>query len=602
VANEARPTESEPEAPKAPARARPNGAARPTPPRPEPSRRSAAGLAARERPAIARTRHYRWRFVRAYSTTFLVLGSYLGFRFLTRLFGASWAEPRTAELHLRNARRVETTLLALGGLFIKVGQMLSSMANFLPAEFRAGLEAMQDQVPPRPFPEIAERIEAELGKPIGEVFSNLGEAPLASASLGQVHEARLKDGRRVVVKVQHRDIDEIVRLDLATIRRIMGIVSIFVPVKGLDAYYHQIRAMISEELDFLRESQNIARIAANFREQPDVRFPEPVPALCTRRVMVATFCEGVKVGDLAAIDALGVDRPALARKIVTTFCQMIFVDGVYHADPHPGNLLVGPEGELVLLDFGAVAELSPQMREGIPEFLEGVIRRDTERVIRSMKTMGFLARRESLEVSERVIEFFHERFHEEVKLESFNLKDIKLDPQKGIESLVDLRRMNVGLKELSGAFHVPRDWVLLERTLLLLTGVCTELDPEMSPMDVVRPYLTKFVLGNRDWAQIALEAAKDTAIQALTLPADLRKFLGRANRGESEVRVRGLTQAADLIYAGVRQAIYTAIAITCGVCSMQLALAGHVVAARWVGWGGAAALVLLVLSLLTTRR
>jgi predicted unusual protein kinase regulating ubiquinone biosynthesis (AarF/ABC1/UbiB family) len=606
VSSDVRPAASEPEAP-APTRSRSNGATNgearaSTPRRPPPAKLVTVGPPRRDANDRRRATRYSYRFVRAYTTTFVVLGSYLWFHFLTRLFGATWAEARTRELHLVNARRVERTLLELGGLFIKVGQMLSSMANFLPAEFRSGLEAMQDQVPPRPFPEIAERVEAELGRPIDEVFAKLEEAPLASASLGQVHEARLRDGTRVVVKVQHRDIDEIVRLDLATIRRIMGIVSIFVPVRGLDAYYHQIRAMISEELDFLREAGNIRRIAANFRDQSDVRFPVPVDALCTRRVVVASFCEGVKVGDLAALDARGVDRSALARKIVTTFCQMIFVDGVYHADPHPGNLLVGPDGELVLLDFGAVAELSPPMREGIPEFLEGVIRRDTERVIRSMKTMGFLARTESIETSEKIIEFFHERFHEEVKLESFNLKDIKLDPQKGIESLVDLRRMNVGLKELSGAFHVPRDWVLLERTLLLLTGVCTQLDPDMSPMDVVRPYLTKFVLGNRDWAQIALEAAKDTALQALTLPADIRKFLGRANRGESEVRVRGLAQAAQLLYAGVRQLIYTAIAITCGVCAMQLSLAGHAAAARAAGWGGGVALTLLVLSLVTTRR
>ena len=180
---------------------------------------------------------------------------------------------------------------------------------------------------------------------------------------------------------------------------------------------------------------------------------------------------------------------------------MIFVDGVYHADPHPGNMLARADGALVLLDFGAVAELSPAMREGIPEFLEGVIRRDTDRLIKALRKMGFLARARRRRVSEKVIEYFHQRFQEEVKLESFNLKDIKIDPQRGFENLLDLRKMNIGLQELSGAFHVPRDWVLLERTLLLLTGVCTQLDPELNPMEVIRPYLQDFVLGNRDWAQ-----------------------------------------------------------------------------------------------------
>lgn len=542
-----------------------------------------------------------YRFVRAYWTTFVVIGSYLWFAFLSRLFGRTWAQDNMGRVHERNARRVERTILTLQGLFIKVGQLLSIMANFLPVEFRAGLAGLQDQVPPRPYIEIAERVRVELGAPIEVLFARFEQEPIASASLGQVHEAWLKDGSHVAVKVQHRDIDEIARLDLTTIRRILSIVTIFVPVQGMDAYYHQIKTMIAEEIDFLREARNIARIAENFRDQQDVRFPLPVEKLCTGRVMVTSFVEGVKVGDIEALDRQGVDRKDLARRIIKAFCQQIFVDGMYHADPHPGNMLVGPQGELVLLDFGAVAELSDAMREGIPELLEAVIRRDTEGIVKALRKMGFLARSGSVDVSERVIEFFHQRFQEEVKLETFNLKDIKIDPQKGIESLLDLRRMNIGLRELSGAFHVPRDFVLLERTLLLLAGVCTELDPELNPMEVIRPYLQEFVLGNRDFSQIAIEAAKSMGLKALSLPDDLHKYLSRANRGEAEVRVRGLTQAASTLYAGVRQLIYTAIGVTSGIAALQLYLAGHVVVARYCLYGALGMGVLLTVSLLTTR-
>lgn len=549
----------------------------------------------RRRPA------HTWRFVRAYWTTFVVIGSYTSFFFLGRFLGDRWVESHVGEVHARNARRVERTIVELQGLFIKVGQLLSIMANFLPAQFRSGLEGLQDQVPPRPYDEIRDRVEDELGKPIDQIFARFSEEPLASASLGQVHEAWLRDGTHVAVKVQHQDIDEIVRLDLGTIRRIMGIVSVFVPVQGLDAYYHQIRAMISEELDFLREAGNIVRIADNFLHEPKVRFPRPLNELCTTRVMVTTFTPGIKVGDITALDAAGVDRKGLARQIVQVFCQQIFVDGVYHADPHPGNMLVGPEGELVLLDFGAVAELSTELRQGIPEFLESVIRRDTDAIIKSLRKMGFLAKGENLEVSEKVIEYFHQRFQDEVKLESLNLKDIKIDPQKGIEDLLDLRKMNIGLRELSGTFHVPRDFVLLERTLLLLTGVCTELDPQMNPMEVVRPYLSEFVLGNRDWAQIALDAAKDMALRAITIPEDLGKYLRRANRGEAEIKVRGLPQAARLVAAGMRQLIYTALAIASGYAALQLHLAGRQQLAEYCLMGAGGALVLLLGSLLFNR-
>ena len=366
-----------------------------------------------------------------------------------------------------------------------------------------------------------------------------------------MHEAWLKDGTHVAVKVQHRDIDEIVRLDLKTIRRILAIVTYFVPVQGMDAYYHQVK---HDDLGGARLPPRGAQHPPHRRQLRSssraVRFPVP------GRAAVHAAGDGDDLrrrGEGRATSRRSTPWAwtgrALARRIVQAFCQQIFVDGVYHADPHPGNMLVGPEGELILLDFGAVGELSPQMREGIPEFLEAVIRRDTDAIIKALRKMGFLARGAEVDVSEKVIEFFHQRFQEEVKLESFNLKDIKLDPQKGIESLVDLRKMNIGLKELSGAFHVPRDFVLLERTILLLTGVCTELDPELNPMEVIRPYMQEFVLGNRDWAQIALEAAKDMGLKALTIPDDLRKYLTRANRGEAEVRVKGLAQAAAVVYA-----------------------------------------------------
>ncbi|MFO0550263.1 MAG: AarF/UbiB family protein [Polyangiaceae bacterium] len=554
-----------------------------------------------EVPARRAPARHSYRFIRAYYTTFVVIGSYLWIFWLGRLFGERWFDQNVERVHTKNARRVLGTIVELQGLFIKVGQLLSVLANFLPAPFREGLAALQDRVPPRPTEEIRGRIERDLGKPLAKLFASFEDEPLASASLGQVHEARLFDGRRVAVKVQHADIDEVVQLDLRTIRRIMTIVSMFLPAKNLDVYYRQVKAMIEEELDFEREANNIVRISKNFASDPTVVFPQPVMDLSTKRVMTTTFVEGFKVGDLGRIDELKLDRKALARKIVEVFCQMIFVDGVYHADPHPGNVFVGTEGQLILLDFGAVAELSPAMREGIPEFLEGVIRRDTDRLIRSLKKMGFIARNESEDVSERVVEFFHQRFQEDVKLESFNLKDIKLDPQKGLENIMSLRRMNIGIRELSEAFHVPRDWVYLERTLLLLTGVCTSLDPDMNPVEVIRPYVENFVLGNRDWAQIALESAKDMALKAVTLPDDLRKYLLRANRGEAEVKVKELRTAAAIVATSVRQLVLALLAIAGGLGALQLYLANKVELARGIGWGVLGVLVLLLLSMLFGR-
>jgi len=537
-----------------------------------------------------------WRFIRAYYTTFQVIFSYVWLAAKGRIFGQAYKRERVGAIHKLNAHRVYVTILELQGLFIKVGQALSIMANFLPEAFRSELEGLQDQVPPRSFDEISARIEIEFEKKVDVLFEDFQRAPLASASLGQVHEAKLKDGTRVAVKVQHKDIDQIVRLDLMTIRRIMMIVQWFVPVQGLDAYYHQIKGLLQKELDFELEANNIETIAKNFEKDARMIFPVPVRELSTKRVLTTTYVEGKKVADLSGIEAMGVDKKDVATRLVRAYCQMIFIDGFYHADPHPGNILVNKDGDLILLDFGAVAKLSPQMREGIPEFLEGVIRRDTDRLIKALRKMGFLSRTSDEAVSEKVIEYFHKRFQEEVKLESFNLKDVKIDPQRGFESLFDLRKMNVGLKELSGAFHIPRDWVLLERTIILLYGCCSLLDPELNPMGIIQPYMRDFVLGNRDFTQIAMETLRDMAMSAVTLPEDLRKYLIRATRGELEVRVRGVQEGARTGYSIGRQVIYTAIGIACGVAALQLHFRGEDVLARWLAYGAGGCGGILVLS------
>ena len=187
-----------------------------------------------------------------------------------------------------------------------------------------------------------------------------------------------------------------------------------------------------------------------------------------------------------------------------------------------------------------------------------------------MRKMGFISRIPDEGVSERIIEYFHRRFQEEVRLDSLNLKDIKIDPQRGLENLLDLRRMNIGLRELSGAFHVPKDVVLLERTILLLYGCCSLLDPELNPVAIIQPYLQDFVLGNRDFAQIAIEAIRDMAMSAMTLPEDMRRYLTRANRGELEVRVRGLQEGGRAVYTAGRQLIYTAIGLVRGRRSARI--------------------------------
>ncbi|HLU67135.1 MAG TPA: AarF/UbiB family protein [Kofleriaceae bacterium] len=541
-----------------------------------------------------------WRFLKAYWVTFIVIASYLSLRLQAR-FRSEEAIARVMERkHRRNARRIERAIVQLQGLYIKVGQLISIMTNFLPPEFRAHLEGLQDQVPPRPYEDIEERIREEFaGKSPDELFQSFDRRPIASASIGQVHLARLASGQRVAVKVQYPDIERIVRSDLRTLRRILRIVQFFVPYQGLEDVYHEIQSMLRAELDFRAEADNAERIARNFADRPEVVFPTVVRELSTQRVLTTHYESGIKVGDLARLDRAGIDRDGLARLVVELYCQQIFTDGLYHADPHPGNLLVrrGEAGALqvVFLDFGAVAEVSPQMRQGIVELIQGALARDTARIVRAMKQMGFIARGADDRVFDRVVEYFHSRFQEQISLDSLSLKDIRFDPQKGLENLADLRRMDISLRELSANFHVPKEWILLERTLLLLMGLCTALDPRMNPMTVIRPYLERFVLGDEgDWSSFAVETAKDVVLSMTSLPADIRKLVQAARDGELSVRFHNLERSSRLMYRLGHQAIAAAVGIAGASIAIVLEGRGELDRAEWAWWiaKGAAAVFL----------
>ena len=549
------------------------------------------------------------RFVKAYWVTFRVIASYLSLRFQAKFRSPDAIARSLKRKHIRNAQRIEAAIIQLQGLFIKVGQLISIMTNFLPDEFREQLEGLQDQVPPRPYADMESRIREELdGRGPDELFARFHRRPVASASIGQVHIAYLESGEKVAVKIQYPDIEEIVKSDLRTLRRIFSIVGYFVPYQGLDEVYREIRSMIVDELDFRREADNAARIADNFKDRDDVGFPRPVPELSTARVLTTLFEDGCKVSDISSLLHTGIDRRALARQVVELYCQQIFTDGLYHADPHPGNILVrrcdtSSNGLcVVFLDFGAVAEISPAMRQGLVELIQGGITGDTERIVSAMKQMGFISRGADNRVFDRVVEYFHTRFQEEISLESFNLEDIKFDPEKSLENLADLRRMNISLRELTANFHVPKEWILLERTLLLLVGLCTALDPAMNPMSVIRPYLERFVLGEEgDWSTLVVDTTKDLVFSVASLPSEMRKLMRAAQAGDLSVRFQNLEQSTELVYRLGHQAIVAAIGIAGAVIAVILEGRGEIDRAEWAWWTARIAGAALVWSWWTSR-
>ncbi len=544
------------------------------------------------------------RLLRIYATTIHVLTSYLWLRLWRPLIAPARYAAMLDERHRTNARRIHSAILTAGGLFIKVGQLISILSNFLPAEFRQELSGLQDRLPPRPFDQIAARLRAEFGEGPDTLFQSFDPVPIATASLAQVHAATLLDGRRVAVKAQHADIERIARMDLDVIRRILKIVQFFTGVRGIESYHPEISQMIAEELDFTKEASNIAAIARNFAGDATVRYPSVVPDRSSRRVLTTEFVEGTKITDFDALAARRLDRRTLAERIVSAYCRMIFVDGVYHADPHPGNIFVGLDGAIVFVDFGAVGVLAPHMKQGIPAFFEGVIRRDPQRITDAIRTMGFVARDAATgDVAARVIEYFQRRFLEQLSEDSFSLGSLQVDMRSKLETLADLRRLDVTFSQLTSTFQVPKDWVLLERTLLLLLGLCTELDPSWNPMTVIRPYLEDVVLGqDRDWGELLRATVKDMARTAVTIPDDLQRVLVRANRGELEMRVPEITGSARLLYAAAHQLIYSIVGTAAGVIAYQAFERGRDALAWWLTAGAAASFVGVVLSMRGARR
>ncbi len=497
----------------------------------------------------------RRRIRKAYWVSFQVVVSYLGLYLRGKLLGRAYYESRIKALHLRNAERVKQAVLELQGLFIKVGQLLSILSNFLPEEFQEPLEGLQDQVPARPIAEVRERIEKELGQTPEQLFSRFDEVPLASASIGQAHRAQLPNGEEVVIKVQHRNIEAVAAVDLQIIDRLQRIVAWWFGLKGIDYLYSQIRQMIEEELDFVREGQAMQVIGQQLEGIPKLVVPTLYQELSTGRVLTSKWCPGVKITNLQQLADWGVDRTDLAKRLVEAYCQMVFRDGYYHADPHPGNILVQEDGTLVLLDFGAVATLGPQMREGLSLLIESAVKNDVQAMIDACRSMGFIAPgHEAQRMAEQMIDALRTFLQQEVKLENLNFKDIEVDPFNN--SLFDLVR-NVGIGSITSTVQIPKEWVLLNRMATLLLGICNTLDDRFNPLQIVRPYVQEFVLGDKgDIVTFVTKLIRETAGTVITLPGEMQEVLRQARRGRIAVETPDTLLAARLIYFGLQQVLF----------------------------------------------
>ena len=522
---------------------------------------------------------------KAYGTAFRVLSSYLWLRLKSRVFGKAYYERNVKALHVKNAARIKARVQELQGLFIKFGQLMSTLSNVLPEEFRTPLEDLQDHIQAKPYTEIEQTIKRELGQEPHLLFDDFEKTPLAAASIGQVHRATIQ-GQLVAVKIQHQNIDTIARADIEILTNLVKLHGYFMNMQGLEHTYQQVRQMIEEELDYTREASSMETIRAQIAEAPELRvhIPQVYHHFSTAKVLTTAFIVGTKLGDIQQLQQWELDLEDLANRLIELYCKMVLVDGFYHADPHPGNIFINAQGEIILLDFGAVAHLSDQTKRAIPPLIEALIRNDTEATVAALRKLGFVGSdKASRTYVKEMIGIFKEFVQEEVELDGLNFQNIKLTG--GLSSISNIIR-KIDLRKVSNVIKVPKDYILLNRAVVLLMGDVFLLAPNLNALDVVRPYMKKHVLTkDQNYTQLILNTFKNQVTTALSLPNDLSRFLKNASESDLVDEMRGINVGIRKLYGLGQQFLYGGLLL--GLLYLRHAK-GIVMGASldWLTWAG----------------
>ena len=433
-----------------------------------------------------------WALVRLLRASWLFGRIFLSYVFqlaLQKIVGRKRLIDRWRRLHRKNAKRLYRGIIRLRGVYIKLGQVLSIMGTFLPRAYAEELEGLQDQVPPHPVDEMERTFRASLGKRPSEVFQAFDRKPLAAASLGQVHRATLAGGEEVAVKILYPNVATVIAIDMRVLGWAVKVYKRFMPIKQIERVADQIRDLLTRETNYLHEAACLERMAANFTADADILFPAVHRELTTDQVLTMSFMPGIKISNVAALAAEGIDPEATARRLVEAFYKQLFVDRFFHADPHPGNFLVqkGPDGKprIVMLDFGAATETRANHVDGMLEFLRGMFGRDDSLVLKGIETMGFVAPGGDRALLEKSVKHYFE------KLLSLNIQDFgKIKPADAAR-LVDPGVKREELRGLLKSVEYPEGWFFIERAIVILFGLCAQLAPRMNAIAVGFPYVMR---------------------------------------------------------------------------------------------------------------
>ena len=443
------------------------------------------------------------------------------------------------EVLIRVLTAFRKTAVKLGVLMIKLGQFLSSRADLLPERALEVLSELQDEVPPAPFSHVVSVIETELGKPVEQIFRVLERKATAAASLGQVHKGILaSSGEVVAVKVQRPNIDQLVGMDLSTLKFVIWVINRFFDTGGfidLMAFYREFKRTIYEEIDYITEAANAKRFKEIFKDNPTIYIPRVYDKYISRRVLVLEWVDGIKVNDYAALDAAHINRLEVAKRTVRAYFYQFFEVGFFHADPHPGNIFVRPGRPgigpvIVFVDFGMVGSLTKSIKKGLKDLFLAFVARDSRGLVNALQRLGFIGPGANMVAIERGMALMLEQYYGMTLGEA---RDMEIP-----EVAQDVENLLYGQP-----FQIPAQFAFTGRAIGTLSGVATGLAPEFNFVEVATPYAQKFLgldaEGAGQTVQEILSQVLATGRTLLALPAAVERVITKIETGQIEVRLAG---------------------------------------------------------------
>lgn len=483
---------------------------------------------------------YRWNSERySRQRRFLdIWGFVLSLLFKIWRYNKAWSYPGGVTEAKQAARRrsqaiwIRETFLDLGPTFIKVGQLFSTRADLFPSEYVEELSKLQDKVPAFSYEQAESLIEQELGKKVSELYHSFDRIPLAAASLGQVHKATLHTGEEVVVKVQRPGLRKLFTIDLQILK---GIARFFQNHpdwgRGRDwvGIYEECCRILWEEIDYLNEGRNADTFRRHFRAYDWVRVPRVYWRYTSPRTLTLEYVPGIKVSHYEALEAAGIDRKVIAQLGARAYLIQLLNNGFFHADPHPGNIAVSPDGALIFYDFGMMGKIKSGIREQLLETLFGIAQKNADRVVASLVELGALAPTDDMGPVRRSIQYMLDHF-----------MDKPFENQSVSQISDDLYEIAYGQP-----FRFPATFTFVMRAFSTLEGVGKGLDPEFNFMEVARPFAMQIMAdgngseGNSFLNELGRQAAQVSST-ALSLPRRIEDTIEKLERGDLRIRVRSI--------------------------------------------------------------